>query len=89
LKTTGLTYIEFELSHPNHYRLMFMSPHPQPSATVQASKVNPEEDAYAFLKIIVGECLQQRLFREEFQHADAVAQVLWAGVHGIVSLQVA
>ena len=28
LKKSGLAYAEFALEHPNHYRLMFMTPHP-------------------------------------------------------------
>jgi len=89
LKRTGLSYIEFGLSHPNHYRLMFMTTHPPPSADMEMDKGNPEEDAYAFLKIIVAECVKEGMFREEFQDVEAISQLLWAGVHGVVSLQIA
>jgi AcrR family transcriptional regulator len=89
LKRTGLTYIEFGLAYPNHYRLMFMTPHPPHSPEIEMSKGNPEEDAYAFLKVVVGECVSKGLFREEFKDVETISQLLWAGVHGVVSLQIA
>jgi len=89
LKRTGLTYIEFGLAYPNHYRLMFMTPHPPHSPELEMSKGNPEEDAYAFLKVVVGECVSKALFREEFMDVETISQLLWAGVHGVVSLQIA
>jgi AcrR family transcriptional regulator len=89
LRKTGLSYVEFGLSHPNHYRLMFMTPHPKTPPEAGLARGNPEEDAYAFLKVIVKQCIEAGLFRERFRDADAVAQILWAGVHGIVSLQIA
>jgi AcrR family transcriptional regulator len=89
LKRTGLTYIEFGIAFPNHYRLMFMTPHPPHSPEIEMTKGNPEEDAYAFLKVIVGECVAKGIFRDEFNDVEAVSQLLWAGVHGVVSLRVA
>jgi len=89
LKRTGLTYIEFGIAFPNHYRLMFMTPHPPHSPEIEMTKGNPEEDAYAFLKVIVGECVARGIFRDEFNDVEAVSQLLWAGVHGVVSLRVA
>ena len=89
LKTTGLSYVEFGLAYPNHYRLMFMTPHPKPTAEMKADQGNPEQDAYAFLKVVVRECIAAGRFRDEYADVDAVAQVLWAGVHGVVSLWIA
>jgi AcrR family transcriptional regulator len=89
LRKTGLSYVEFGLGHPNHYRLMFMTPHPKTPPEAELAKGNPEEDAYAFLKVIVKQCIDAGRFRERFRDVDAVAQILWAGMHGIVSLQVA
>jgi AcrR family transcriptional regulator len=90
LKQMGLSYVEFGLAYPNHYRLMFMTSHPnKPTAAMEADKGNPEQDAYAFLRMIVSECIAKGRFRDEYSDVDAVSQVLWAGVHGLVSLQVA
>jgi AcrR family transcriptional regulator len=89
LKKTGLSYVEFGLRYPNHYRLMFMTPHPPHTPEMEADKGNPEQDAYAFLKVIIGQCIEAGLFRAEFSEVEAVSQILWASVHGIVSLQIA
>jgi AcrR family transcriptional regulator len=87
LRTAGLAYVDFGMNHPQHYRVMFMTP----KATVDTTlaKGNPEEDAYAFLKGIVVELLEQRRFRDELTDPDLLAQVIWSGVHGVVSLEIA
>ena len=89
LRKTGLSYIEFGLRYPNHYRLMFMTPHPPHTPEMEADKGNPEQDAYAFVRVIVSQCIEAGLFRKEFSDVEAVSQILWASVHGIVSLQIA
>lgn len=89
IRETGRAYIEFALNFPNHYRLMFMTPHPVDHQPEDIAKGNPEEDAYAFLKQAVEAALAAGRFRAEIKNADLVAQTLWAGVHGVASLQVA
>lgn len=49
----------------------------------------PERDAYALLRAVVQECIDQGRFRPELRDADLAAQTLWAGVHGLCSLQIA
>jgi AcrR family transcriptional regulator len=87
----GRAYIEFGLNHPNHYRRMFMTPHlPVPKDAQEImGKGNPEEDAYELLRATVAEALKAGAFREHLKDADLVAQTLWAGVHGVTSLQIA
>src|SRR5215468_1634410 len=46
LVATGNAYAEFGLTHPNHYRLMFMTPHPPFTKESALERGNPEEDAY-------------------------------------------
>lgn len=53
LRKALLSYVEFGLRYPNHYRLKFMILRPQHSPEREAAKGNPEEDAYAFLKHVV------------------------------------
>jgi AcrR family transcriptional regulator len=89
LRLTGRAYLEFGLTYPNHYRLMFMTEKPQQSCDdAELQKGNPDEDAYAFLKLIVSDCIAQGKFREDLSDPDTVAQILWAGVHGLVSLHI-
>jgi len=90
LTATGRAYAAFAFRHPNHYRLMFMTPRPVVGMEKrEIERGNPEEDAYAFLKWTVGEAIASGRLRPELTDVALVSQVVWAGVHGIVSLRIA
>lgn len=90
LRKIGYAYVDFAVDHPNHYRLMFMTPHPPLSPEDSALKHgNPEEDAYAFLKYIVAESIAQGRFRSEYSDVELTSQLVWSGMHGIVALEIA
>ena len=92
LRKVGLAYADFALEHPNHYRLMFMTPHPsheKDDAEAAKRRGNPEADAYAFLVATVAEAIGKGMLRPELKDAQLVAQAAWAGVHGVISLHVA
>lgn len=90
IKRIGRTYIEFALAHPDHYRLMFMTPRPQDEGEMDdGRKGDPAKDAYAFLRIAVVEALAQGRFREDLTDPDLICQTLWAGVHGVAALHIA
>jgi AcrR family transcriptional regulator len=90
LRACARTYTQFGIEHPNHYRLMFMGPHPVgPTEEDLAHKGNPQEDAYAFLLSIVTSAIDEGVFRPEYRDAHLVAQTLWAAVHGVISLHIA
>lgn len=90
LHATGMAYARFALEHPNHYRLMFMTPHPPLGEEEHLiRKGNPEEDAYAFLKGTIAEGVAAGRFRPGLDDPELLAQVMWAGMHGVVSLQIA
>src|SRR5579859_8001446 len=87
LKQIGRTYMEFGLRYPNHYKFMFMTPHPpmEPDAEEREQIMgNPELDAYAFLKWAVQQAIDAGRFREELTDAELVSQTLWASVHGVI-----
>ena len=85
----GHDYIRFALEFPNHYRLMFMTPvAPPPDAKAMEHKGNPDEDAYAMLKLAVTEAIAQRRFRPEYKDPELATQVLWATAHGVASLRI-
>jgi AcrR family transcriptional regulator len=87
LKATGLAYLRFGHENPNHYRLMFMTPHPPIEPDTERG--NPEEDAYAFLKAIVAEAFAEKRFKRGYTDVDLVSQIVWSGVHGVISLHIA
>ena len=95
IRQIGHAYIRFALEHPNHYRLMFMTPHRPPTAggaslpdEVRCRKGNPDEDSYAFLKLAVVEAIHSGRFHPDLNDADLIAQTLWAAVHGVASLEI-
>ena len=91
LQRMAYEYIDFGLKNPNHYRLLFMTPHPyrapQENPTIQWG--NPAEDAYAFLRSTVIECIAAGYMREGYRDPELVAQLTWSAVHGVTSLQIA
>ena len=91
LKQIGRTYIDFGVHYPNHYRFMFMTPHPamEPNEDECEKKGNPELDAYAFLKWAVQQAIDAGRLREELVDAELVSQTVWAAVHGVISLNIA
>ncbi len=92
LKAAGLTYFEFGMQYPNHYKLMFMTEPPcsgEPNERDRQVKGNPEVDAYAFLKQIVQQAIDSGVFRPELNDAELLSQTFWAAIHGVVSLHIA
>ena len=89
LRRLGHEYIRFAVEHPQHYRLMFMSPAGlDHDADALERKGDPHRDGYAFLRLSVGQAIEQRRLRAEYADAELVAQTFWAGVHGVASLQI-
>lgn len=86
---TGRAYIRFALEHPNHYRTMFMTPLPQDHEKLRIERRNPDQDAYGFLLGTIEEALAQGKFRPGLDDPELLAQIFWAGVHGIASLHIA
>ena len=91
LKQIGAIYIDFGTHNPNHYKFMFMTPHPAHELDEMDLEMvgNPEKDAYAFLKWAVQQAIDAGCFREEVRDAEMVSQTLWASVHGVISLHIA
>lgn len=89
LRRVGQAYAEFALELPNHYRLMFMTPGLPTDLGSTAERENPEEDAYLILVALVRSAIDAKLLRPELKNEHLVAQIMWAGIHGIVSLQIA
>lgn len=91
LREIGRLYVEFGLRYPNHYKLMFMTPHPLAELDDQDREIqgNPESDAYAFLRVTVQQAIAAGRIREELADVDLICQTVWAAVHGVISLQIA
>jgi AcrR family transcriptional regulator len=89
MQALGRGYAAFALTHPNHYRLMFMTAHAPINPDVSNLQQNSaEQDAYFQLKTVVSAVHAAGFFRDELQDVDLIAQTIWAGVHGVCSLQI-
>lgn len=88
----GRGYIRFAVDHPHHYKFMFMTAHPpevEPAAEDLADKDDPERNGYAALRGACADAIAQGKFLPEHKDAELLAQVFWAGVHGVASLEIA
>jgi AcrR family transcriptional regulator len=87
LRRIGDAYVQFATEHPMHYQLMFMTQRPIPldRSIVQG---DPGEDAYAFLRSTCAEAIEKGRVRADLTDADQLAQMMWASVHGLVSLHI-
>jgi AcrR family transcriptional regulator len=85
LKRGLLTYVEFGLENPHHYRSTFMTPLPE--EVDKERYLRPESagiQAFDFLRRCVYDCIAAGKFKT--RDAELASQTLWAGVHGITSL---
>jgi len=89
IRQIGYAYMKFGIQNPNHYRMMFMTAHPDLADPKELGRGNPEEDAYEFLRQTAEQALEAGAFREDLTDVDLIAQTLWAGVHGVISLEIA
>ena len=81
IRQLGRAYARFGLENPNHYRFMFMTPlrpdhHPEPG--------DPGQLSFELMRAVVAKAIETGGFRPA--NPDAVAQVLWASLHGAVAL---
>ena len=85
LSSLGDAYVEFALTMPRHYQLLFMTPakHEHPAETGGGV---PGIDGYNLLLRTVIECIETKRFRAELTDPSGCAQAIWATVHGLVSL---
>lgn len=91
IRAIGRAYVAFASHHPHHYRMMFMTPLAdveinQVAESCPQEKGDPSQDAYALLVTLVAQAIAAGRLQPRFAHADATAQLLWAGLHGVNAL---
>lgn len=83
----GIAYAEFALANPSQYRFMFMTPQRHVHLDEHGCAIQkPDEDAYEFLFATVSEGLAAGRFRPELTNPHEISQMMWGGIHGVVSL---
>jgi AcrR family transcriptional regulator len=78
-----LSYVRMGLEQPQSYGIMFMLK-PQ-LASRNASDEDVDEHAYAIFRGCIVAAMRRGEFRRD--NPDVLAQMLWASVHGLVSLR--
>jgi AcrR family transcriptional regulator len=80
IRHLGRAYAAFGVGYPNHYRFMFMTP----GKDCIKEPDSPGDKSFSLLRAAVSQAIATGRFVKG--DADAMAQVLWAGIHGAVSL---
>ncbi len=84
LAALGRAYLHFAVEDPDGYRLMFELGQPDPDGYPALREV--ELRAWAPLRTAIGDAIAAGVLAGD---PDTVANVFWAGVHGLVSLSLA
>jgi len=85
LKRGLVTYIEFGLANPHHYRATFMMSIPEGfDKTKYHQEDSPGMLAFSFLTRGLGDCIKAG--KMPAMNVELASQTLWAGIHGITSL---
>lgn len=79
-------YVSFGLDHPHDYALLFMAAPGQQHEHLRRVFHTLGIACYAVIRDCCAECIRKGEFREELRDAEAAAQTLWAGAHGLVHL---
>lgn len=78
-------YVDFGLSHPQHYLAVFGVPRgPESGAAHEKRPDSMGMQAFGFLPRLVGDCVRLKLIRKV--DVDTTSRALWAGIHGVTSL---
>ncbi|MFC3076920.1 TetR/AcrR family transcriptional regulator [Phenylobacterium terrae] len=80
------TYVDFGLENPDAYRVAFMIEGPPPPEGAQVAK-KPGEGAFDVLRRAIVRMHEEGLTATD--DPERLAQSLWAGMHGLVSLLIA
>jgi AcrR family transcriptional regulator len=80
IRELGRAYAAFGLGYPNYYRFMFMTP----GKTERPHDGDPGFQSFALVHAAVAEAVASGAFRQG--DPLTMARVLWAGLHGVVSL---
>jgi AcrR family transcriptional regulator len=86
IRRVGRAYVTFGMRHPDQYALVFMER--RPHAPVESSRVehgNQAQDPYAFACQLFADLAAEGQITSD--QAEAMAQIFWEGLHGMVSLR--
>jgi AcrR family transcriptional regulator len=85
MASSARQYLCFALENPRDYRVMFMDAAEGYATVAPPRPAEAPEPTFQFLVDRVEECVRARLIVED--DATEIAAVIWAHVHGLVSLR--
>ena len=85
LRLRGKAYVNFGLDHPEHYRLLMLTPHDR--SIEDLAPESPGMVAFQHLVEAVQRCIDGGDLSGEFG-AEPIALTMWAAVHGVTSLAI-
>lgn len=90
LRRTAAAYVDFGLQNPAHYRLMFLPSVGGSKASTAAAPTTEDgvqDGPYDYLYRAVFKAMAAGCFKPEHQDIAGITQLLWSGLHGVLSLQ--
>lgn len=84
LHQMGINYLNFGLTNPEYYDLMFIQDAPMARINEMGEGWSSGDQALEFLKIIIKEAMDKDLLIPA--KVETVAMAVWGMVHGLVSL---
>ena len=82
----GEAYLRFAEEYPSQYRFLFMTTLPSIAPKTSGHQSPPEAAGYAVLREACQAAMDQGRLRKEYTDVDQVAQMMWAPLHGLISL---
>ncbi|MBD7940306.1 TetR/AcrR family transcriptional regulator [Brevundimonas guildfordensis] len=83
LRRIAESYVAFGLEHPNAYRLAYLTPPVETPHGAETIAQKAGGELFAAVVSVVEEAVEQGVIRGD---ARVLAQIIWASVHGVVSL---
>ena len=84
LKKGIRAYIDFGLTYPNHYRLLFMTREIQPDANIYLIEGTVGRDCYDILRTLIAGCIERKILPP--RNLELMTQTIWSINHGITAL---
>lgn len=78
------TYVEFGLSHPKHYEMVFITPLPTDSLSDKTFEDSMGRRAFERMRAAVSMCMESGDIAKG--DVELISQALWAGIHGVTAL---
>lgn len=84
-------YAEWGIAHPNHYRLMLVPPPAWMEQDRELNRSNPtplEQEILTMFWTVVTGAMARGAFKGQYTDPALVAATLWAGINGLILLEI-